>query len=80
MTTFALLGMGNALLQVSFNPLLTNVVSSKALTSSLTIGQVVKAVSSFCGPFIATFAARTLGNWQYLFLIFASFTFLWPYG
>ena len=76
MTAFALLGIGNTLLQVSLNPLLTNVVHAETLTSSLTVGQVVKAISSFCGPFIAAFAARTLGNWQYLFPIFAGITLL----
>ena len=76
MTAFALLGIGNTLLQVSLNPLLSNVVRPETLTSSLTAGQVVKAVSSFCGPFIAAFAARTLGDWQYLFPIFAVITLL----
>lgn len=76
MTAFVLLGIGNTLLQVSLNPLLTNVVKGDALTSSLTAGQVVKAVSSFCGPFIAAFAATRLGNWQYLFPIFAGITLL----
>lgn len=76
MVAFALLGIGNTLLQVSLNPLLTNVVRPEALTSSLTVGQVVKAVSSFCGPFIAAFAASVLGNWQYLFPIFAGITLL----
>ena len=75
-TAFVLLGIGNTILQVSLNPLLTNVVKGDALTSSLTAGQVVKAVSSFCGPFIAAFAAGTLGNWQYLFPIFALITLL----
>lgn len=74
MTAFVLLGIGNTILQVSLNPLLTNVVKGDALTSSLTAGQVVKAVSSFCGPFIAAFAAGSLGNWQYLFPIFAGIT------
>lgn len=73
---FVLLGIGNTILQVSLNPLLTNVVTGKALTSSLTAGQVIKAVSSFCGPFIAAFAAGTLGNWKYLFPIFAAITLL----
>ena len=50
MFAFVLLGIGNTILQVSLNPLLTNVVKGDALTSSLTAGQVVKAVSSFCGP------------------------------
>lgn len=76
MLAFALLGIGNTILQVSLNPLLTNVVKGEALTSSLTAGQVVKAVSSFCGPFIAAFAAGTLGNWKYLFPIFAAVTLL----
>ena len=68
---FALLGIGNTILQVSLNPLLTNVVDGRALSSSLTAGQVIKAVSSFSGPFIATFAAATLGNWIWMFPIFA---------
>ncbi len=76
MVAFALLGIGNTLLQVSLNPLLTNVVKGDSLTSSLTAGQVVKAVSSFAGPFIALFAAVQLGNWQYLFPIYAAITLL----
>ncbi|MGM9748916.1 MAG: MFS transporter [Candidatus Cryptobacteroides sp.] len=76
MCAFVLLGVGNTILQVSLNPLLTNVVKGDALTSSLTAGQVVKAVSSFCGPFIAAFAASSLGNWKYLFPIFAAITLL----
>ena len=73
---FAFLGIGNTMLQVSLNPLLTNVVKGDALTSSLTAGQVMKAVSSICGPFIAAFAAGTLGNWKYLFPIFAVVTLI----
>lgn len=76
MIAFALLGIGNTILQVALNPLLSNVVKGDALTSSLTAGQVVKAVSSFCGPFIAAFASVALGNWQLLFPIFASVTLL----
>lgn len=76
MVAFVLLGIGNTILQVALNPLLTNVVKGDALTSSLTVGQVVKAVSSFCGPFIAAFAASALGDWQYLFPIFAGITLL----
>lgn len=76
MTGFIFLGIGNAILQVSLNPLLTNVVSQGALTSSLTAGQVIKAVSSFCGPLVAAFAAIYLGSWQYIFPIFAVVTLL----
>lgn len=76
MVAFLLLGVGNTILQVSLNPLLTNVVSGKALTSSLTAGQVVKAVSSFCGPIICAFAAHSLGSWKMMFPIYALITIL----
>jgi len=71
---FILLGIGNTILQVSLNPLLTNVVKGDALTSSLTVGQVVKAVCSFLGPIIAGLAATYLGNWMFIFPIFAAIT------
>lgn len=76
MIAFALLGIGNTILQVSLNPLLTNVVSGDTLTSSLTAGQVVKAVSSFMGLIIALLAVNAFGNWQYIFPIFAVITLL----
>lgn len=73
---FALLGIANTILQVSLNPLLTNVVQGDKLTSSLTTGQFVKAISSFTAPFIAAFAASQLDNWQYIFPIYAVITVL----
>lgn len=76
MVAFILLGIGNTLLQVSLNPLLTNVVKGERLTSCLTGGQVVKAVSSFCAPFLALAATAAFGNWKYLFTIYAAVTLL----
>lgn len=76
LVAFALLGIANTILQVSLNPLLTNVVKGDRLTSSLTAGQFVKAISSFCGPFIAAFSASMLGNWQYIFPIYAFITLI----
>ncbi len=73
---FALLGIGNTILQVSLNPLVSNLVKGEMLTSSLTIGQVIKAVSSFSGPFIVSFAVAQLCNWQYMFPIFAAVVLL----
>lgn len=73
---FALLGIGNTILQVSLNPLLSNVVRGDRLTSSLTWGQFIKAIASFLGPIIAGFAAASLGNWKMLFPIFAGITLL----
>ena len=63
LAAYALLGIGNAILQVSVNPLLQNVITDeKLLTSSLTAGQVVKAVSSFVGPFIVLAAVNWFGG------------------
>tara|TARA_R110002050_G_scaffold274106_2_gene418386 strand:+ start:21248 stop:22393 length:1146 start_codon:yes stop_codon:yes gene_type:complete len=73
---FALLGIGNTILQVSLNPLLTNVVSGEKLTSSLTLGQFVKAVASFIGPIVAGLASGTFGNWKLMFPFFAVITLL----
>lgn len=80
MTAYALLGIGNAILQVSLNPLLSNVVKDpKLLTSSLTAGQVVKAVSSLVGPYIVMFAVTFFGKgneqlWYYCFPILGAIT------
>ena len=82
MIAYALLGIGNAILQVSLNPLLNNVVADKKLlTSSLTVGQVVKAVSSFVGPFIVALAVSFFGKgdtglWYYSFPILGAITLL----
>ncbi len=67
---FALLGIGNTILQVSLNPLVANVVSGEKFTSSLTLGQFVKAISSFLGPIIAGVASVSFGNWKLMFPIF----------
>lgn len=74
--TFSLLGIGNVILQVSLNPLLTNVVRGNRLTSSLTLGQFIKAISAFLGPIIAGAAAGILGNWKLLFPIYAVITLI----
>jgi len=71
---FALVGIGNTILQVSLNPLLSNVVRGERLTSSLTWGQFIKAIASFLGPVIAGFAAASLGSWKMLFPVFAVLT------
>ncbi|WP_167618807.1 MFS transporter [Maribellus sediminis] len=73
---FALLGIGNTILQVALNPLLTNVVSGEKLTSSLTLGQFVKAIASFIGPIVAGVASGTFGNWKLMFPFFALITLL----
>ena len=71
---FALLGIGNTILQVSLNPMVAAVVSPDKTTSVLTLGQFLKAVSSFLGPLIAVVAASYLGNWKGIFAIYALIT------
>lgn len=70
MLSFSFLGIGNALMQVSLNPLLSNIVRGDKLASSLTFGQFVKAIASFMAPLIAGWAALQFGNWKLLYPIF----------
>jgi fucose permease len=51
---FSLLGIGNALIQTSLNPLVTNLIGDDKLASTLTFGQFVKAIASFLAPIIAS--------------------------
>ena len=73
--SFSLLGIGNALMQTSLNPLLSNIVRGDRLASSLTFGQFVKAIASFLAPYIAMWGATQaiptfdLG-WRVLFPIY----------
>ena len=76
LATFALLGIGNTIIQVALNPLLTNVVSGDRLASNITLGQFVKAISSLLGPQIILFCTYTLGNWNWAFVVYAGLTLL----
>ena len=53
LASFSLLGIGNAIMQTSLNPLVTNLISSEKLASTLTFGQFIKAIASFLAPVIA---------------------------
>ena len=70
--SFSLLGIGNTLMQVSINPLLSNIISGERLSSSITFGQFIKAIASLLAPIIASWGARELGDWKFLFPIFMS--------
>ena len=83
--SFSLLGIGNALMQTSLNPLLSNIISGDKLASSLTFGQFVKAIASFLAPYIAMWGATqaipTFGlEWRVLFpvyMVIAVLAILW---
>ncbi len=76
LVAFALVGIGNTLLQVSLNPLVTNVISSDKLTGTLTLGQFVKAVSSFLGPILAAAVVGSFLGWKMIFPIYAAISLL----
>lgn len=81
LAAFSLLGIGNAVMQTSLNPLVTNLISGDKLASTLTFGQFVKAIASFLAPILAAWGATTflptfgLG-WRSLFAIYALVCFL----
>ena len=85
LVSFSLLGIGNALMQTSLNPLLSNIISGDKLASSLTFGQFVKAIASFLAPYIAMWGATqaipTFGlEWRVLFpvyMVIAVLAILW---
>lgn len=73
---FCLLGIGNALMQTSLNPLVALFVNGDGLASTLTFGQFVKAIASFLAPYLAmwgaTAAIPSFGlGWKVLFPIYA---------
>ncbi len=74
--SFSFLGIGNTLLQVAINPLLSNVITGTKLTSFFTFGQFVKAIASFIAPIIAVWTLLKWGDWRFLFVLFAIFTII----
>lgn len=73
--SFSLLGIGNALMQTSLNPLLSNIIPGDRLASTLTFGQFVKAIASFLAPYIAMWGAvQAVPNfglgWRLLFPVY----------
>lgn len=71
LAAFALLGIGNTMIQVSLNPMVAAIVSKEKITSVLTLGQFIKAISSFLGPVLAGAAASLWGDWRMIFAIYA---------
>ena len=75
LVSFSLLGIGNALMQTSLNPLISTVIRGGNLASTLTFGQFIKAIASFLAPYLAmwgaTAAIPSFGyGWKALFVIY----------
>ena len=73
---FMLMGMGNTIMQVSINPLLSNVVSANMFTSRMVTGHFIKAISSFLGPILAGFCSLHFGRWELIFPMYAAICFI----
>ncbi len=73
---FSFLGIGNALMQTSLNPLVSNLINPAKLASTLTFGQFVKAIASFLAPYLMTWGATQVLpdfglGWRAIFPIYA---------
>ena len=73
---FVFIGIGNTIIQVALNPLVTNVVTKEKQTGTLTLGQFVKALASWLGPNVAAWLYGTTFGWIYVFPVFGVFTLL----
>src|SRR5665811_1908331 len=73
---FALLGIGNTIIQVSANPLLVDIVPSNRTSSYLSFSQFVKSIGSMIAPYIATFFAVRFGDWKIILLVFGGVSLL----
>ncbi|MCC8155101.1 MAG: MFS transporter [Tannerellaceae bacterium] len=79
-TSFTCMGIGNAIIQVSANPLMQDVSPSGKLSRNLTLSQFVKAIAGMGGPFIATFFAEYFNNWTivyWVYLTLSIITIIW---
>lgn len=80
---FALLGIGNTIVQVSANPLLVDVAPSNRRSSFLSFSQFIKALGSMIAPPLAGILAAQYGDWKLIFLIFGIVSLLsviWLYS
>ena len=75
LVSFSLLGIGNALMQTSLNPLVSTIIKGNHLASTLTFGQFIKAIASFLAPYLAMWGAMGILptfelGWRILFVIY----------
>ena len=82
---FALLGIGNTIIQVSANPLLVDIVPKDKSSSFLSLSQFFKSIGSMIGPFVAAvigpwlanlFGDTSGGTWRYGLYLFGFVSFL----
>ncbi|MEN8119703.1 MAG: MFS transporter [Bacteroidota bacterium] len=90
LAAFALIGIGNTIIQVSANPLLVDIVPDDKASSAMSFSQFIKSVGSMVGPFVAAVIGPMLaglfgdndadGAWRYglyLFGVIAILSWIW---
>lgn len=75
LVAFSLLGIGNAVMQTSLNPLVSGLINPSRLASTLTFGQFVKAIASLLAPYLMAWGAAAVLpsfglGWRVVFPIF----------
>ena len=69
---FALIGIGNTILQAALPALLGNVTPPALLASRISLGQFVKAICAALTPVFIYVAASVMGNWRLVFPIYGA--------
>ncbi|MDO5561705.1 MAG: MFS transporter [bacterium] len=62
--TFVLLGLGNVMLQVIYNPLLTFIAPKNEGASFMILRQITEAITGIVLPLLLIWSNRYLGNWR----------------
>jgi fucose permease len=71
---FALVGIGNTVIQAALPALMSNVVEPSQLASRISLGQFVKALCAALTPVFVYLTATALGNWKLLFPLYGALT------
>lgn len=71
---FALIGIGNTIIQAALPALMSNVVEPSQLASRISLGQFVKALCAALTPVFVYLTATALGNWKLLFPLYGVLT------
>ena len=72
--SFALIGIGNTIIQAALPALMSNVVENDQITARISLGQFVKAICAALTPVAVYLTATALGNWKLLFPLYGGLT------
>ena len=73
---YALIGMGNTIIQAALPALMSNVIVPEKLTSRISLGQFVKAICEALTPVLVWLVATAFGSWKLIFPLYGLLTAL----